>query len=121
MNLSAGIYRYTVEDNNSCLLLGSIALEATTTSTNQLSPFSGIHLYPNPVDQQLQIQSEGNYRDVAITLYNSLGQTVYTGFYPKLDNRGKRIPVVNLAAGIYHVHIANQDRQSSFKVVVSHQ
>jgi|GEM_PF-4577028 len=119
MNLSAGIYRYTVEDNNGCLILGSIALEVAT-SIHQISPFNGISLYPNPVDQHLQILADSNYRDVAITLYNALGQIVYTGFYPRLDNSGRIISAVDLASGMYHVHIANQDHQSSFKVVVSH-
>ncbi len=119
-DLSGGSYRYTVRDNNDCLLLGSITLE-TPNSTNQLAPFNGISLYPNPVDDQLQIQAEGNYRDVAITLYNSLGQTVYTSFYPNLNDRSKSISVADLASGIYHVLITNQDHQSSFKVVVSHQ
>lgn len=120
INLAGGSYRYTIKDQNDCMLLGSITLQ-TTNSTNQLAPFSGIDLHPNPVDQYLQIRAEGNYKDVALTLYNALGQAVYSNFYPKLNDRSKTISVANLASGIYYVHIANQEHQSSFKVVVSHQ
>ena len=119
-NLAGGSYRYTIRDSNDCLLLGSITLEASN-SAHQLAPFSGISLYPNPVDHQLQIQAEGNYREVTMAMYNSLGQIVYTSFYPNLNDKSKAISVSELATGIYHVQISNEDHQSSFKVVVSHQ
>ncbi len=118
-DLGRGLYQFTCTDANGCQFTDNILLESTT-STSQLRPFEALNIYPNPADNLLYISMEGNHQDVQLRLINALGQIIYQEQTSLWNSNLKSIDVSQIPTGLYHLYLANQKNQSSYKVVISH-
>lgn len=100
--LIAGTYHVTVTDQYCGVATLDVIVEAKSTSIENLSPIS-VKIFPNPVKDNIQILFEqiGEYE---VSLYNVLGQKVYSETLNNLDNT---INVEKLASGMYTLQISN--------------
>jgi PKD repeat protein len=88
------------------------------TGLEQLSFFSGVSVFPNPVSDQLTIAFNGNtQKEVTVKMINILGQTmseekltsVNSGYQHKMD-------VSKLNPGIYFVEVSNAEGSRVIKI-----
>ena len=86
------------------------------TGINPVSAFSYVKLYPNPVQNELNIDfgSELN-TDVSIQLLDVSGRLIYSNSYA--NSTTVRIPTSNYENGIYFVKISNENAEQLFKFV----
>ncbi len=78
-------------------------------STNTVSDSSTFSIYPNPVDDKIFIVSENT--NVQVSLFNSLGQQVYSGINkPSID-------VSQFASGVYYLKTTGENPQTK-KVII---
>jgi hypothetical protein len=72
---------------------GSKTVAATTTGINETSA-DNASVYPNPFSNQVQIKSD--IANIHVSVYNTLGQEVYTGMY-----NNEPIDLSRLTPGMY--------------------
>lgn len=76
--------------------------DTTTTNIIDITIAENIHLYPNPVNQMLNIEAPENY---SVEIYSTIGELV-------LKTIEKQIAVNRLETGIYFVVIKNEHGQT---------
>jgi len=64
-------------------------------------------VYPNPVNNKVNIQFNDYQKDVSIKIYNMHGQKVYV---KNNVNDTLQVDVANLSNGVYFINIANDDK-----------
>ena len=100
--LAAGVYCYTVTDNNGCIVTGCDTVSAPTGIEN--IPASTISLYPNPANNQLIVETSSTNGKFNFSIFNVEGklmeQQVFTGTKLSVD-------VKQLAAGFYSYQLKN--------------
>jgi hypothetical protein len=83
------------------------------TSIASISKNDGLNVYPNPVKNQLLIESKnGLFNKVAIV--NTLGQTIQQN---KLVNGINKIQLSGINSGIYYLLISGADQTRSMKII----
>lgn len=92
-----GTYAVIVEnvckDTSTCL-----AVDVTTTATTNQLPANSIHLYPNPVTQELSLKTTSDVVVMSMLVYNSIGQLILTSFSENAN-------VSTFAPGIYYITV----------------
>ena len=112
----------TPTGNDTLILSNALGCDSTVittfTTTSVESVFlDNLHIYPNPVRDQLSIQLGGNAGErVNMRLLNQSGQEVFTHQSPA--NLFLNIDVSTLTAGIYTLMLEQDDKQMVRKVVV---
>ncbi|MFK7750800.1 MAG: T9SS type A sorting domain-containing protein [Kordia sp.] len=82
-------------------------------ATSEVSLDLGIVMYPNPVDDILNIQSQENIDSIKIC--NIEGKTVLN-FY-STTNENIKIPVAKFATGMYFIEVTSKQKKEVFKMV----
>ncbi|MGQ3015293.1 MAG: choice-of-anchor J domain-containing protein, partial [Flavobacteriales bacterium] len=109
--VQGGSYTVTVTAANGCdatsaAFVSNVSLEEAW--------MSSISIWPNPASEVLNIKA-GDDLDIQVSLYNAVGQKVYTGGKSAAFHT---IPVQNLAAGMYIAEITRDGKQTLQKVVI---
>lgn len=109
--VQGGSYTVTVMAANGCdatsaAFVSNVSLEEAW--------MSSISIWPNPASDVLNIKA-GDDLDIQVSLYNAVGQKVYTGGKSAAFHT---IPVQNLAAGMYIAEITRDGKQTLQKVVI---
>lgn len=100
---------------------------STTTMVANENPISAIkernalklHTFPNPVSDQLNIESNGTGEDVTIVLYDLDGREVQSLYAGPLYNKMAVDIAPTVATGLYTVLLTSEKGHSSTKIVVS--
>jgi hypothetical protein len=66
-------------------------------------PTTAVKVFPNPASNLLHIQADG--RDVAVAIYNTVGQKMYDGTI----NASGEVSVAAWARGIYYLHLTDKN------------
>jgi hypothetical protein len=110
-----GIHAYSVIPTNP-LRIDDIKIHKTTgVYDNTLE--KGITVYPNPSNGLVSIENKTK-ADVLITIYNSMGQSIYSKQFDRLTKA--EVDLSNHANGIYSVQIRTNDAVATKSVVISH-
>lgn len=82
------------------------------TGVDEVKNNEGIKIYPNPVSDQLQIETNGN-AVYTVSVYNSLGEKIIV----KTISANDAINVENFLAGIYFIELRSDNRVQYRKFV----
>lgn len=86
-------------------------------TSKEKAPF-GLNAYPNPANDLLQVNITGAAKtNGIIKLTNALGQEVFVG---ELESGNIRIPVKNIASGIYSLSFRSGTHLVQKQVIISH-
>jgi len=77
----------------------------TTSIEDKKKEFAYVHIYPNPVENQLFIESEG-FEIKEFTIYNQIGQRV---LHSHAESKNNSVKVSELPSGLYWLHLRNAD------------
>ena len=123
--LQVGLYTYTyrAEDksgNSSNEITRMIYVEQNTSVGDQVVSMENISFYPNPADEELNINVElPEFGHLTISIYNSLGEEVidvYDGMYKDGD---MTVDVSKLEAGMYYIRFqVGENEQFNSKVII---
>lgn len=93
----------------------STACTAPTLSKNEFNYFEGVQLYPNPVQNILNVSISSNEVPDELIIYNSLGQVV-----EHKNNLGVNIMEINTqlySKGVYFLKIVKQNTSKTFRFI----
>lgn len=80
---------------------------------------SKINIYPNPATNRININLNLNsYSDIEITLFNSIGNVVYSTLIKDKKQFLKTIDVENLNKGIYFLEIKTDGNKTIKKIII---
>ena len=91
----------------------------TIMGINQESGLSDINIYPNPASNFVNVELTGDAQNIAVKLLDMSGKEMYNDVFS--HNGGTqtyKIPVADLASGIYFLHMNTPKGQTIQKVVV---
>ena len=126
MNLINGNYPVTLENNAASTSSKSDVVayctSQTATTARFLDPSSNgnkkaagkLHLYPNPVKNELHIATNENI--VSVSIMNHLGRTLYKN--DAVNSNKYLIDHIDYPSGIYFVHITTNTKMVIKKIVV---
>lgn len=89
-----------------------INLKASTASVNDVSFLNEVKIFPNPVENNIQLKGLDNIDSAIIKISNILGKDV---IQTKLDSN--KIDVSNLKSGIYILSIQSRDKSKNIKFI----
>lgn len=115
-NLCAGSYTIIFRDGGCCgVYICSFFLNFTSTDINNKEDYSkGVYLFPNPVSNNLNIETEQYFEPgTEIEITNLFGQLVL-----KL-NYIKEIDVSSLANGVYTIRLISKNKTTQRRLVIS--
>ncbi len=92
----------------------------SNTGINEKQTETGITLYPNPTDNELNILYSPIFQnEVAIEICNSLGQKIYSNSnIIKLSQT--TLDISKFADGIYYIRVTDGMKKNSKKIIVQH-
>lgn len=91
-------------------------IDSAPLSTKELEDELKIILYPNPIEDELQLEYINKLnKEFTINIFNSIGQRVYTKFFGKhTQNKTLKIPVSEIGtSGVYYLVI--QQEENTYK------
>jgi N-acetylneuraminic acid mutarotase len=112
----SGDYNVVATDENSCEV-EAVINNVLARLTPALSKGEGVSVFPNPVIDNLTIYGEqiSNGTDIEITIYNVLGEKIYSAVNLQLLTVDCRM----LASGMYYLQISRQNKIITTKFVKS--
>ncbi|MBK7336993.1 MAG: HYR domain-containing protein [Saprospirales bacterium] len=114
--LAAGLYTLEVTDATGCVLVFEPVLVDNITAVSEISIGKEIRIFPNPADDFLWVEWEGNFKEkTRIELADGKGRIQYSRAQEKSKHK---IPVRSLAPGVYSLRISGHGWQVAEKVVI---
>jgi hypothetical protein len=77
----------------------------------------GISMFPNPTNGKLYIHNNGQKADMTVTVYNNVGQLVYTRDFTQMTNAV--VDLTEQSEGVYTVQIKSGNEVATRSVVIS--
>jgi subtilisin family serine protease len=115
----SGSYYVIVTNSNNCTNQSN-TVTVNVTSIEELSKFSTTSVYPNPTNEYLNIQFSDFYENIQLEIYDLTGRL---HIRQKVNSIGqdetKVLNISNLANGVYALKIYDNEKQATFKIVVS--
>jgi len=111
--LLPGTYTVTITDGNGCSLTDSVVVSFPTFIDEEINS-SLITIYPNPANSKLFIESENDFKDAVITLYNINSQIL---LQQPLQKKITEFDISGFNGGIYFVKIQTNENVDVWKVV----
>jgi hypothetical protein len=110
---------YDVYDNTSLGLVTFLPLDCVSSiGIKEIETKNNINIYPNPVEDILNIELDGNYRKIGIKIHNSLGELVKQMNYEnQLDRKLFTINMEDLPSGLYFLNVTSGAIELNTKVV----
>ncbi|MFC5536971.1 YCF48-related protein [Rhodocytophaga aerolata] len=108
---------YSLRVNNSCggSLSDTLKIEVITGFNKEID--DKIKIFPNPADDQVNIQLEGNNAGVSIEMLNTMGTSLYkTTFYS--GSNFHSIPTNSITPGLYLIKISTLQKTYVRKVLI---
>ena len=106
-------YYYTIVTQNGCNSANSNILHYIATGIDNANSLTGLHVYPNPMLNELNIELKDNTSTTQIELLNIAGEVVYKGaMMDKIT-----IPTTALSSGVYVLRIENSKGVEYRKIV----
>ena len=106
-------YYYTIVSQNGCNSANSNILHYVATGIDNANSLTGLHIYPNPMFNELNIELKENTSTTQIELLNMAGEVVYKGaMMDKIT-----IPTTTLSSGIYVLRFVNNKGVEYRKIV----
>jgi len=113
--LVTGNYFVIVTDSNGCVSDSSNLIYILITGlTDNASLNNFIQIYPNPIHSKIFIESENNFKDAVITLYNTNSQIL---LQQPLQKKSTEFDISGFNSGIYFVKIQTKENVGVWKVV----
>jgi hypothetical protein len=91
----------------------TVSLDGTVLSVDEITESPEFKIYPNPVEENLFINTNANISSVAI--YSTLGKKVYENL--SFDNNAKQIDMSEFSSGIYLLKISADGVTQTLKVL----
>ena len=111
-----GVYSVTVTDINGCVATASFNVTYITSTGIMNNSISKISLYPNPVNEMLNISSTDNIKSLEIK--DLLGRVIY--FDSKINSTNTSVSTSSFSNNIYTVSCLINDKLIVKKIVISH-
>jgi hypothetical protein len=105
-SLIFGNYTVTVTDANGCSETASVAINFPV-NTNNLTVMGNIEMFPNPTSGQVTLNvALKQTSDLTITIFNAIGQEVFTLHEGTTDNVQTQFDMSQMAGGVYMVRFS---------------
>lgn len=105
-SLIFGNYTVTITDANGCSETASVAINFPV-NTNNLTVMGNISMFPNPTNGQVTLNvALKQTSDLTITIFNAIGQEVFTLHEGTTDNVQTQFDMSQMAGGVYMVRFA---------------
>lgn len=85
-------------------------------STVDMALNNSVRIFPNPVNDKLNIQIDKNLSNVQIKVFDMMGQTAYLNKFNSLKNT-ESIDLKHLAPGVYMVYIKSDEGTMTKKII----
>lgn len=108
--LISGWHYVTITDANACEIFDSVYISVQYPNELNSSTLEDISLYPNPANSEIVV-SYNLDSEIDFRMYNSLGVLVFTEKV-FIQNGKAKIPLINLANGIYYYEIMSKSKQN---------
>lgn len=108
-----GIYMVYLKTQNQMQIVAKVVKTGVTSIPVVARP-AQTNVFPNPATQTLNIEFETSQLGSQVTLYNSLGQVVYT---EKINASKSSIDLYPYAKGLYTLFVVNPTGSKAFKIV----
>jgi|GEM_PF-3152786 len=100
-------------DGNDWTFGWTVTLDGTVLSVSDNELMPEIELYPNPVQDNLNLNTNSNIS--AVALYNTLGKKVYEDL--AFDNNNKQIDMSQFERGVYLLKVMSDNVPQTFKII----
>ena len=110
----SGNYNVVCTDANGCEVEAAIFDVISAVSNGVNLDGSQLHVYPNPVNDQLEITVSGFVNEtLSIAIYNDLGENVYSSgkFYNGSHSHPFKVDCRNLSPGIFLLEVSSEHNQ----------
>ena len=98
--------------------LGVVCNDITDIEEVDVTNLRAINIYPNPTRDKVNIDIDlKQAEDVNLTVFNALGQAVYSNEYPTLQKEVLKVDLPR-TVGLYHVVVKTKTELFSREVVV---
>ena len=114
-NINAGNYSLTITDSNGCEKVFVFEVSATN-ATSDFFDFFDIPIYPNPVDNVVNIDLSKVNETAELFFYNNRGQIIYEA---EVRAAIKQINVANFYSGVYYLKIRIGEFLMIKKIIVN--
>ncbi|MEZ5197604.1 MAG: T9SS type A sorting domain-containing protein [Bacteroidales bacterium] len=94
-----------------------IYVKDTTTHVGLKSNKESISIYPNPVDQEMEINVSETFTEYKITIYNICGEVIFKSHNAILTSNKTTIDFKDFTNGIYIIRIEDNDNFYVNKVI----
>lgn len=96
----------------------TVFVKSITSVEDQL--FKQLQIFPNPADQQVQIDMVNNYRgEVVVQIINTIGRMMYQASYAKDQERfDQQINIASLSPGMYIVNLKLDNTTEQRKLLI---
>ncbi len=124
--IASGGGRFGTSETNSFCIVGGVPQLYVNDDANyarQIPDYTGttdaFRLYPNPVDEVLNIQFEGNVTtDVQLNIMDATGKSIRMYRYATDDFSNVQLPVKDLNSGIYFAQVIFNEKIITKKFVI---
>jgi len=96
------------------LLIDNLSLEGVVSGIANQPANSNFQVYPNPANEELNIQLNSENNKATISIYNTLGELVMTS---KTNSINNKLSIRNLPSGIYIIDVNNGVSKHQQKIV----
>ena len=112
-----GVYYFTAKDSlcESLNVYDTINLHVTSVENKSIA--SLISAYPNPTSGFITLELENVQSELSISVYNLMGQTVYTNSIQQL-NVTENIDLSQYSNGIYFIQLATQEGEKELIKII---
>lgn len=88
-------------------------------AVGEVSPVSGVNIYPNPATSTLYVSIHLNASTKgSLSLQDALGRTVWTESFNGTETINKQLDVTAFAKGIYFLKVSEGNHADTYKVIV---
>jgi Secretion system C-terminal sorting domain/SprB repeat len=110
-NLTAGKYCVTITDSNGCVMTDCYDVKKSVATTDNALA-NAITVFPNPIEDILNIDTNGNVELTRIELLDCTGKVLQ-----QFDGTTKQISTEQLSAAIYLLKCSNKEGYAIKKIV----
>ena len=119
--VAPGTYTCTVTDASGCALEAIVTATVTTSGTNDPASVQAFTISPNPTSGRVMVNlALADASDVRIDVLSTLGQTVQSLNFGKVNLLNEELELGNLPQGSYFLRVTIDGETAVRRVVVQH-
>jgi len=89
------------------------------TGINPKTSVSDIHIFPNPTNGELYLESNGDLKGTIISVINPLNQVIYEKQVEFSNEQKLKINLSAYAEGVYYLRIKSDDKERIEKIILN--